>query len=116
MNAKETVKGYMDGIVADLFTAEQTYALLKQIGQNANAINQANFGEFFGPLQSVLSNAVFLSVAILFEEPSKKYPTRSISSVLKLLCLQEGIARMARQPRNEYELTLGETAVGISAG
>src|SRR5260370_1099939 len=73
------------GIEADLFTAEQTYALLKQIGQNANAINQANFGEFFGPLQSVLSNAVFLSVAKLFEEPSKKYPTRSISSVLKLL-------------------------------
>jgi len=78
MNAKETVKSYMDGIVADLFAAEQAYALLKQIGQNANAINQANFGALFGPLQSVLSNACFLSVAKLFEKPSKNYPTRSI--------------------------------------
>src|SRR5260370_9979137 len=71
------------GIEADLFTAEQTYALLKQIGQNADAINQANFGALFGPLQLVLSNAVFLSVAKLFEKP--KYPTRSIHSVLQLL-------------------------------
>jgi hypothetical protein len=85
MNAKETVKSYVDGIVADLFAAEQAYALLKQIGQNANAINQANFGALFGPLQSVLSNACFLSVAKLFEKPSKNYPTRSIRSVLELL-------------------------------
>jgi hypothetical protein len=86
VNAKEIIKSYfMEGIVADLFGAEQTYALLKQIGQNANAINQANFGALFGPLQSVLSNAFFLSVAKLFEKPSKKYPTRSIPSVLQLL-------------------------------
>lgn len=86
MDAKEIVKSYfMEGIVADLFAAEQTYALLKQIGQNANAINEASFGALFGPLQSVLSNAFFLSVAKLFEKPSKKYPTRSIPSVLQLL-------------------------------
>ena len=86
MAAREIVKSYlMDGIVADLFVAEQTYALLKQIGQNANAINQANFGALFAPLQSVLSNAFFLLIAKLFEKPSKKYPTRSIPSVLQLL-------------------------------
>jgi hypothetical protein len=86
MNAKETLKSYVvEGIVADLFAAEQTYALLKQIGQNANVINQANFGAFFGPLQWILSNDFFLSVARLFEKPSKKYPTRSIPSVLQLL-------------------------------
>lgn len=86
MNAKETLRSYIiEGIVADLFAAEQTYALLKEIGQNANAINLANFGAFFGPLQSVLSNAFFLSVAKLFEKPSKMYPTRSIPSVLQLL-------------------------------
>src|SRR6266480_4671525 len=86
MSAKETLKScFVEGIVADLFAAEQTYALLNQIGQNANAINQANFGALFGPLQSVLSNAFFLSVAKLFEKPSKKYPTRSIPSVLQLL-------------------------------
>jgi hypothetical protein len=86
MNAKEALKSYfMEGIVADLFAAEQTYALLKQIGQNANATNQANFGALFGPLQSVLSNAFFLSIAKLFEKPSKKYPTRSIPSVLQVL-------------------------------
>src|SRR5215211_3902225 len=86
MNAKETLRCYfMEGIVADLFAAEQTYALLKQIGQNANAINQANFGALFGPLQSVLSNTVLLSVAKVFEKPSRKYPIRSIPSVLQLL-------------------------------
>jgi hypothetical protein len=86
MNAKQTLESYfMEGIVADRFAAEQTYALLKQIGQNANAINQANFGALFGPLQLVLSNACFLSVAKVFEKPSKKYATRSIPSVLELL-------------------------------
>src|SRR6266513_1325746 len=86
MNAKETLKSYVvEGIVADLFAAEQTYALLKEIGQNANAINQANFGALFGPLQSVLSNTFLLSVAKLFEKPRRKYPTRSIPSVLQLL-------------------------------
>ncbi|HEY9501090.1 MAG TPA: hypothetical protein VIR01_05600, partial [Pyrinomonadaceae bacterium] len=75
----------MEGIVADLFAAEQSYALLKQIGQNAEAINQANFGALFGPLQSVLSNAFLLSVAKLFGKPNSKYPTRSIPSVLQLL-------------------------------
>jgi AbiU2 len=86
MHAKERLKSYfMEGIVTDLFTAEQTYAMLKQIGQNAEAINQGNFGAVFGPLQSVLSNACLLSVAKLFEKPSKQYPTRSIPSVLQLL-------------------------------
>jgi hypothetical protein len=86
VTAKDTLKDYItNGIVAELFTAEQTYALLKQIGQNASAINDGNFGAFFGPLQSVLSNACLLSVAKLFEKPNKKYPTRSIPSVLQLL-------------------------------
>src|SRR5206468_12934751 len=104
MNAKETLKSYfMEGIVADLFAAEQTYALLKQIGQNANAINQANFGALFGPLQSVLSNAFFLFIAKLFEKPSKRYPARSIPSVLQLLersshelVIEQRIAVMSR--------------------
>jgi hypothetical protein len=100
MNSKETLKSYfMEGIVGDLFTAEQTYALLKQIGQNANAINQANFGALFGPLQSILSNTFFLSVAKLFEKPSKKYPTRSIPSVLQLL------------ERSSYELLIEQRIV-----
>jgi AbiU2 len=86
MGAKETLKNYlMEGIADDLFAAEQTYALLKQIGQNADGINQAKFGALFGPLQVVLSNAFFLSVAKLFEKPNRKYPTRSIPSVLQLL-------------------------------
>src|SRR6266403_5469895 len=104
MNAKETLESYfMEGIVADLFTAEQTYALLMQIGQNANAINQANFGALFGPLQLVLSDACFLSVAKVFEKPSKKYATGSIPSVLELLersshelVIEERLAMMTR--------------------
>jgi hypothetical protein len=103
VNAKETVKSYMDGIVADLFTAEQTYALLKQIGQNADAINRENFGAFFRPLQSVLSNAVFPSVAKLFEKKNERNPNRSIPSVLQLLerssrelVIEQRIALMSR--------------------
>ena len=86
MGARETLRNYlMEGIVADLFTAEQTCALLKQIGQNAGPINQANFGALFGPLQSVLTHSYFLSVAKLFERPDRKYPNRSIPSVLQLM-------------------------------
>jgi AbiU2 len=50
----------------------------------------------FGPLQLVLSNACFLSVAKVFEKPSKKYATRSIPSVLELL------------KRSADELVIGE--------
>jgi hypothetical protein len=86
MDAKQTLKNYfMEGIVGDLFAAEQTYALLKQIGQNAEAINQANLGALFGSLQLILSSSLFLTVAKLFEKPDKKFPNRSIPSVLQLL-------------------------------
>jgi len=83
--AEENLRDYLlDGIASEIFRADQAYSLGEHIGQFAEEINAANFGELFGSLQIVLSDRQTLSVVIIFE-PTKRYPTRSIPSVLGLL-------------------------------
>lgn len=76
------------GLVADIFRMERSYALLKVIGTNAEAINApsaGNFGELFGALQSALQTDTVLAVARLYDPPSKRYPTRCIKGLLDFL-------------------------------
>jgi hypothetical protein len=83
--AKERLKDYLlDGIAREIFRADEAYSLAVEIGNNADQINAANFGEFFGSLQIILSDRQTLSAVKIFD-PIKKYPTRSIPGTLSLL-------------------------------
>jgi len=73
------------GVELDIFRAEQALSLSWFIGTNASQLNDAGFGTFFGALREILGRYIFIAVSRMFEPISKKYPTRSIPVILKLL-------------------------------
>ncbi len=75
----------LNGLAAEIFWADEAKSLVAEIGKHAAAINHGSFGAFFGPLQVILSDRQTLNVVKLFEPPNRRYPTRSIPSVLVLL-------------------------------
>jgi len=74
-----------NGIVLDIFEAEQTLALDELIGINAKVINEQRFGSLFGSLQIILAKCFVLAIAKLYERPKRKYDIKSIPVALKLL-------------------------------
>lgn len=77
-----------NGIVPDIFEAEQALALESLIGINAAAINEQKFGSLFGSLQVILAKCFILAVTRLYEKyekPNPKYRIRSIPEALKVL-------------------------------
>lgn len=83
---EKTLNGYlMNGIVKELFFADQTKALTVTIGKHSSSINNNGFGDLFGSLQNILSDHQTLAVAKIYDPPSKKYPTRSIPAMLSLI-------------------------------
>jgi len=74
-----------NGIVLDIFEAEQALALESLIGINAAAINEQKFGSLFGSLQVILAKCFILAVTRLYEKPNPRYRIRSIPEALKVL-------------------------------
>jgi hypothetical protein len=75
-----------NGLQADIYAAEESLALLKEVGRNASAINEAKygFGHLFGRLQQLCTETAILAVNRIYDKP-KKYPLRSIMSAIHLL-------------------------------
>ncbi len=80
------------GVAVDLFHADEAFSLDMFVGQQANEINKATFGAFFGSLQIILTRNLILHVARMYEtpkEPNKHnrnpYPIRSIRSAIVIL-------------------------------
>ncbi len=85
MSAKEILKDIVsNGIALDIFDVEEAFALVKLIGENADAINQARYGRFFGAYQKQLGRIIILSVARMFET-NDRYQLRNIPAALKIL-------------------------------
>jgi AbiU2 len=74
-----------EGVVIDIFQAEEALALYQLIGQRAEGINAATFGTFFGSLQMVLLRHLILSASRIFEPETRHYRLRSIPAALKIL-------------------------------
>lgn len=81
---KELQALFYEGLLVDIFQADEGISLYKTIGMNAEGINKFNFGELFGALQGVLSDRLVLSLNKLFEV-EKRNPSRSIPAVLSYL-------------------------------
>jgi len=73
------------GVAVDLYHADEVLSLGRFVGQNANEINNANFGAFFRSLQIILTRNLILHIAKIFEEPNKRYSIRSIPSAIRIL-------------------------------
>jgi hypothetical protein len=62
-----------------------TFISPREPGINADAVNQARFGELFGTIQDASLGEMILSVAKLFERASDRYPVRSIPAAIAVL-------------------------------
>jgi hypothetical protein len=76
-----------EGVVTDILRADRSYDLLKTIGTHAERINASpkNFGELFGTIQGLAMSEALLSVARLYDAPSRRYPTLCLRALLDLL-------------------------------
>ena len=83
--AEKQLKDYLlNGIAAEIFLAEEAYALAEEVGKHAQAIHASGFTSLFSSLQVLFSDRQTLAVTKMFDQP-KKYPTRSILAILALL-------------------------------
>lgn len=77
-----------EGLVKDIFKAEQAYELVKTIGLKSEEIKSGqlkSYDELFGAIQYAFQTETILSVAKVYDSPSKKYPTRCLRGLLKYL-------------------------------
>ena len=74
-----------EGVAVDLYHVEEVLSLDDSIGREADRINTATFGAFFGSLQIILGRFLILQVARMFEQPNSRYPIRSIPAAISVL-------------------------------
>lgn len=98
MNPGEELKDIIsNGIALDLFDAEEVLAIDEIVGRNANAINEATFGQFFGSLQRYIGRILILSVARIFEN-NERFKIRSIPAALKIMSENSSDLRIPERP------------------
>lgn len=86
-----------NGLAVDVLYAEEALALNELVGQHADKINAAIFGEFFGSFQIILIRHLILSVGRLFELEGSRHKVRSIPAAIKVL--REGAEELAIEQR-----------------
>ncbi len=77
-----------EGLIHDIFKMEQSYALMKTIGDKTKKLNSgslSNFNELFGTIQYSFQTEALLAAARIYDNPSKKYPTRCLRGILQYL-------------------------------
>jgi hypothetical protein len=80
--AEKHLKDYLlKGIAAEIFWADEAYALAEEISKHTQSRHATGFTSLFGSLQVIFSDRQTLSVTKLFDQP-KRYPTRSIPATL----------------------------------
>lgn len=92
------------GIAIDLFHAHEASSLNLYIGEVADDINRATFGAFFGSIQIILGRFQALSVARLYEAPSKRYTIRSIPTAISMLREHADVLPIEQRPGLEEAL------------
>jgi hypothetical protein len=102
--AKKNLFDYLfNGLQSDITRAEEARSAAVVIGKHAEAINKTPFGPLFGELQIIFSDRETLCVAKIFDRLNKRYPVRSISSILDLIRQNESLWDLpGREGLEEY--------------
>jgi hypothetical protein len=74
-----------NGIILDIYEAEEALALDWSIGQSAGEINAATFGAFFGSIQRICVKSSYVALGRIFEKPAGRYKIRSIPAAIGIL-------------------------------
>ena len=86
------------GVAIDIFQAEEALAIDKLIGNEADRINEATFGAFFGSLQVILGRYLILAVNRVFERENSRFQIRSIPAAIKFLQDNAGELQIVQKP------------------
>lgn len=86
------------GIAIDIFQAEEALAIDELIGKEADRINTATFGAFFGSLQVILGRYLILAVNRIYEKDDPRYQIRSIPAAIKFLRHHAGELPIEQRP------------------
>jgi len=62
-----------NGVAIDVYHAEEALFLDEFIGKNAEGINEASSGQFFGSQQNLLGKELILATNRVFEHGSGRY-------------------------------------------
>jgi len=89
-DTEQALRAQGDGILENIFAADESYNLAFCIGRRADDLNKHGYGAAFGPMQNMLEQHFVLSVTKLFEEGNPRYPTRSIPAAVQILKNQAG--------------------------
>lgn len=115
--AEETLRDYlMNGVVTDIYWADQAKAAALLIGEHSAFINAEDFGEVFGHLQTIFSDRETMAVAKLYDTPSTQYPTRSIPAMLKLIEQHSGLWSIPERHKLEQLLIHNGTDPALVRG
>jgi hypothetical protein len=103
-----TLKDYLlNGVVKEIFFAEEAKYLAQEIGNHADKINAQGFGHLFGSMQVAYSDRQTLCVTKMFDPEDRKYPTRSIPAILNLI--EREASSWSLPQRHKLEETLAGT-------
>lgn len=75
----------IQGIAKEIFFADEAKALCVEIGNYAQEVNTQGFGQLFGSLQVAYSDRQTLCVTKIFDPEDRRFPTRSIPTILNLI-------------------------------
>lgn len=76
-----------NGLDVDIFLAERSYAMFKEIGLYADRIKEQAmiYGKFFYVTQESFRNQYVLAVARLYDKPNDKFETRCVHGLLNFM-------------------------------
>ena len=102
-----------EGLVKDIFKMEQSYLLLKTIGQKFSDVNIDRLNSFtslFRTIHYSLQTEAILAAARIYDQPSKIYPTRCLRGLLQFLASKTNELPSIREP---YQLALHLKYMGV---
>lgn len=115
--AEEILNDYlMNGLVTEIFWADEARAAAVSIGERSPDINAAGFGDVLGHLQTIFSERETMAVAKLYDPPDKRYPTRSIPAMLDLIERHADLWNLPQRHALEKCLASGGQAPAVIQG
>ena len=89
------------GVAQDIFRMEQSFELLRRIGERTHEINDQKlrrYSKLFGAFQTALKTECILATARVYDMPSTTYPTRCLKGVLQYLANNSDELPSIREP------------------
>ncbi len=86
-----------NGLVIDVFKAEQAAMLFETIGDASDLINKSSFGDLFGTIQGMTVDQLYLATSRMYDKPTQ-YELRSLPSLINFLSSESNKLNVVDRP------------------